>query len=99
MYAYNLLIKCGGLDDEAAVRNMVNSTLTTKFGPDVHYNITAILSNEVVVIVRDESKRNLQATLGQWFTDTNGEAPFIIGTLLHYREITPDEPIYNQLGG
>jgi hypothetical protein len=110
MYPYNLIIKRGDLDEQAAVA-MVNQQLTRRFGPDVGYLITAKLDNEVVVIVRCDSKRGAQSTLGDWFTETNrtleGEGDeaagrpsgYPEGTLLHYREILPSESIYNQLGG
>ena len=55
--------------------------------------------NEVVVIVADESKRNLQTTLGQWFGDHASMNIFPPGTLLHYRQILSDETLYNRLGG
>ena len=100
MYQYNLIIKRGSLDEQAA-HAMVNQQLTRRFGPDVHYITTAILDNEVVVIVANESKRNLQGTLGDWFVedehDESGQWP--VGSLLHYREVLLDEPIYNKLGG
>jgi hypothetical protein len=78
---------------------MVNQQLTQRFGPDVHYLTSAKLDNEVVVIVQHESKRTLQSTLGDWFTQRPSDAPYPVGTLLHYRQILSDEPIYNQLGG
>jgi len=98
MYKYNLIIKRGSID-EPATHAMVNRELTTRFGPAVHYITTAILDNEVVVIVSDESKRNLQTTLGQWFADHASMRTFPVGTLLHYRQILSGEPTYNKLGG
>jgi hypothetical protein len=98
MYKYNLIIKRGSLD-EPATHAMVNRELTTRFGPAVHYITTAILDNEVVVIVSDESKRNLQTTLGEWFADHASMRTFPVGTLLHYRQILSGEPIHNKLGG
>ena len=68
MYKYNLIIKRGDLDYFAA-RAMVNRELVKRFGPDVHYIITASLDNEVVVILSDESKRGLQSALGNWFIE------------------------------
>jgi len=98
MYKYNLIVKRGSID-EPATHAMVNRELTTRFGPDVHYVTTAILDNEAVVIVADESKRNLQDTLGSWFAEMVGVNTFPPGTLLHYRQITSDETLYNRLGG
>ena len=105
MYLYNLIIKRGDLDADAA-RAMVNRELTTRFGPDVGYHEHAFLDNEAVIIVRGESKRGLQATLGDWFTEglphaetDDSYSTFPDGTLLHYREILRDEPIYNTLLG
>ena len=100
MYPYNLIIKRGDLDEQAAVA-MVNQQLTRRFGPDVGYHISAKLDNEMVVIVRCDSKRGAQSTLGDWFTEhgSSFEAPYPVGALLHYREILPDESIYNTLGG
>jgi hypothetical protein len=110
MHAYNLIIKRGDLDNDAASA-MVNRQLTDRFGPAVHYLTHALLDNEVVVIVRHESKRRLQSTLGDWFNEQQrtleGEGDeaagrpsgYPEGTLLHYREILPDEPIMQQLGG
>ena len=98
MYKYNLIIKRGSLS-ESDTNAMVNRELTRRFGPAVGYLTTAILDNEVVVIVRDESKRNLQTTLDQWFAEMVGVNTFPPGTLLHYRQILSDESIYNKLGG
>ena len=109
MYAYNLIVKTGDVDEQAA-RAMVNQQLTERFGPAVHYIVHAVLGNEIVVIVRCESKRGAQTRLGEWFTETNrtedgeadeaaGDGPYPVGTLLHYREILADEPIMKQLGG
>ena len=99
MYKYNLIIKRGDLDEQAT-HAMVNQQLTRRFGPDVHYLISGILDNEVVVIVANESKRNLQNTLGDWFMEdqhVDGEWP--VGSLLIYREILPAEDLYKRLGG
>ena len=99
MYVYNLIIKRGDLDD-AAARAMVNQQLTRRFYPAIGYTISALLDNEIVVQVRDESKRSMQVTLGDWFNEgLTDAAPYPDGTLLHYREILPSESIYNSLGG
>lgn len=98
MYHYNLIIKRGSLD-EPSTHAMVNRELTTHFGPQVGYIVSAILDNEVVVIVRDESKRNLQSTLGDWFIRDMHTLDWVPGTLLHYRELTEDHPYKTRLGG
>jgi hypothetical protein len=103
MFAYNLIVKKGDDQDEQAARAMLNRELTERFGPAVHYITHAVLSNEIVAIVRHESKRRLQGTLGEWFNEgriVEATTGYPNGTLLHYREITPDEPIFrNLLGG
>jgi hypothetical protein len=103
MYAYNLIVKKGDDLDEQGARAMLNRELTERFGPAVHYITHAVLSNEIVAIVRHDSKRNLQSTLGDWFAEgrvVEAVTGYPNGTLLHYREITPDEPIAkNLLGG
>ena len=102
MYVYNLLIKRGDLDEQAADA-MVNQQLTRHFGPDVGYVTTAKLDNEMVVNVRGESKRSMQGILGDWFIEDDHEedgSGWPVGSLLHYREILPSESIYrNVLGG
>jgi hypothetical protein len=101
MYVYNLLIKRGDLDERAA-HAMVNQQLTRRFGPDVRYITTAILDNEVVVLVRYESKRGLQTILGDWFVEdekVDEDSGWPVGSLLHYREILHTESNYNRLGG
>lgn len=101
-YVYNLIIKRGDLDNEAA-RAMVNRELTTRFHPAIHYTISALLDNEVVVQVWSDSKRMMQVLLAEWFIEHAGldfqHTSFPVATLLHYREITPDEPLHSQLGG
>lgn len=105
MYAYNLIVKKGDDQDEQDARAMLNRVLTDNFGPAVHYLVHAVLTNEIVAIVRHDSKRILQETLGEWFNETTGTEPirgigYPIGTLLHYRQILSDEPIFrNLLGG
>lgn len=101
MYRYNLIVKHEKLDHEAA-RAMVNRELVKRFGPDIGYIEHAYLTYEIVVIVRGESKRSMQSILGDWFTEAvrdDERASFPTGTLLHYREITADEALPNQLGG
>jgi hypothetical protein len=102
VYSYNLIIKTGDLGIEHEVDAMVNQQLTRRFGPDVHYYTHAKTDNEVIVVVSDDSKRNLQNVLGDWFgEDTPHDPPYEIGALLHYREILRDEPshILNKIGG
>lgn len=101
MYVYNLIIKTSGLDNEAA-RALVNQQLTRRFGPDVGYHTSALLTDEAVVQVRGESKRSMQGILGDWFIEDEREedgSGWPVGSLLHYREVTSDESIYNVLGG
>lgn len=100
MYKYNIIIKRGRLDEPDA-RAMLHDQLTRRFGMGDNwtYITRAILDNEVVAIVMAESKRGLQTTLDQWFAEHIGINTFPVGTLLHYRQITADEPITNQLGG
>jgi hypothetical protein len=106
MYSYNLIIKHDRLD-HAAARAMVNRELVNRFGPAVHYHEHAYLTHEIVIVVSDESKRNLQSTLGDWFGEPHRDlsrerhSAYPTGTLLHYREILPSESthIRNQLGG
>ena len=97
-YVYNLIIKRGDLDNQAASA-MVNQQLVRRFGNEVGYIISASLDNEVVVQVRGESKRSMQGTLGEWFGEGTDLRTFPVGTLLHYREVLPSESLYNQLGG
>jgi hypothetical protein len=103
MYSYNLIIKHDRLD-HAAARAMVNQQLTRRFGPDVHYFEHAYLTHEIVVVVSNDSKRGMQTTLGDWFAEgrvVEAVTGYPDGTLLHYREILPDESthIRNRLGG
>lgn len=93
MYSYNLIIKHERLE-QAAVRAMVNRQLTRRFGDDVFYHETSMLTHEVIVVVSHESKRTLQATLGEWFAEDNDKMPpFPTGALLHYRQILSGERV------
>ena len=105
MYIYNLIIKRGNLDEQAADA-MVNQQLTRRFGPEVGYVTSARLDNEIVVQVRGESKRSMQQILGDWFNEGAFSSNIVrgvgydVGTLLHYREVLRSESLYrNVLGG
>jgi hypothetical protein len=101
MYMYNLIVKKGDLDEPAA-RAMIEHQLIARFGDSVNFTVSAVLTNEVVAQVRWESKRGIQVTLGEWFNEgrvVEMVAGYPDGTLLHYREILPSEPLFSQLGG
>ena len=95
MYRWNLILKRGDIDHDAA-NVMAMMQVTDHFDSLTRFNVTAILDNEVVVTVYTESKRSAQGILGDWFVEDDREEDgngWPVGSLLHYREILSDERI------